>query len=46
MDVAKFIIMLGGNIHGRDFFGRAPIHFAAANDYTEMIELLLKVITL
>ena len=35
------MIYLGANINQQDKYGRAPLHVAAAVDYTEMIEFLL-----
>ena len=36
------IYILGANINQQDRYGRAPLHVAAAVNYTEMIEFLLK----
>ena len=34
--------MIGCNINKKDFFGRTPLHVAAAVDYAEMVEFLLE----
>lgn len=34
-------VLLGANINQQDRYGRAPLHVAAAVDYTEMMEFLL-----
>ena len=40
-DIAKFVIHLGADVNTVDYFGRAPIHLAAANDFVEMIHFLV-----
>ena len=31
----------GGNIHLADYYGRTPLHIAAASDHSEMVEFLI-----
>ena len=40
-DVAQFFIENGGNINLPDFYGRTPLHIAAASDYPEMCDFLI-----
>lgn len=42
IDVAKFLLELGANVNQADKYGRTPLHVAAAVDYPEMVEILIK----
>ena len=42
MDVAKFLLEQGANINKGDNYGRTALHVAAAVDYPEMVEFLIK----
>jgi len=39
-DIANFVIQLGADVNAVDYFGRAPIHLAAAHDFVNMINFL------
>ena len=41
-DVALFAIQHHANVNKSDLYGRTPLHLAAAVDYDEMVEFLLK----
>lgn len=42
IDVAKFLLELGADVNQADKYGRTPLHVAAAVDYPEMVEILIK----
>jgi ankyrin repeat protein len=42
IDVAKFLFEMGSNVNQADKYGRTPLHVAAAVDYPEMVEVLIK----
>ena len=42
VDVAQFMIEHGANLNQADNYGRTPLHIAAAVDYPEMVEFLIK----
>ena len=41
-DVALFAIQHNANVNKSDLYGRTPLHLAAAVDYVEMVEFLVK----
>ena len=40
-DVAMFLIDNGADPNRMDFLGRTPLHVAAADDYPDMVKLLI-----
>ena len=42
VDVAQFLIDQKANINVADNYGRTPLHVAAAVDYPEMVNFLIK----
>ena len=42
VDVARFLIDLGAEVSAADKYGRTPLHVAAADDYPDMIQLLIE----
>ena len=41
VDVAKFLIMYGGDANYPDKWGRTPLHLAAATNHADMVECLM-----
>ena len=41
VDVAKFLIVFGGDPNHGDKWGRTPLHLAAATNHAEMVQCLL-----
>ena len=42
VDVANFFVSNGGDVNKADFYGRTPLHIAAASDYVDMCDFLLE----
>jgi len=41
IDVAKFLIENKADVNKPDIYGRTPLHVAAADNYSDMCELLI-----
>ena len=40
-NISKIIVEVGGDIHLADYYGRTPLHVAAASDHHDMVAFLI-----